>query len=103
MVVKWSDIALKHIAEIYKLYFEKSEVAAEKIFNAIFKEGDKLGNFPEMAQKEQLLAKKKIIYRSLVVQRNFKIVYSVYKNYIHIVDVWDCRQNPKNLKNRIKD
>ncbi len=102
MVVKWSNRSLKHIVDIYKLYLEKSEKAAEKIFNTIFEEGDKLGDFPEMAQREQLLTKKKIVYRSLVVQKHFKIVYSVYENYIHIVDVWDCRQNPKKLKNRIK-
>ena len=102
MVVKWSNRALKHIADIYKLYLEKSEKAAEKIFNTIFEEGDKLGDFPEMAQREQLLAKKKIIYRSLVVQKHFKIVYSIYKNYIHIVDIWDCRRNPRTNRKQIK-
>ncbi len=102
MVVKWSTKALKHLAAIQRLYIEKSEKAANNICDTIFEAGDKLGDFPQMAQKEALLRKRKVEYRSLVVMKHFKIVYSVSGNYIQIVDIWDCRQNPKTNTGNIK-
>lgn len=101
MVVKWSSRALNHASDIYRLYLEKNRTAAEKILNTIIEEGDKLGNFPKIAQKEQLLSEQGILYRSLVVKKNFKIIYSIYKDHVHIVDVWDCRRNPKTNINNI--
>ncbi len=95
MVVIWTEYAIRHLKEIFSSYLLKSEKAAIKIHREIVNSVEPLRNFPEMAQKEHLLAKKKAVYRSLVILKHFKVIYSVSNGNIYIVDIWDCRKNPK--------
>lgn len=103
MVIIWTDYAIAHLKDIFDSYLLKSESAAIKIHQEILSSVKPLKDFPEMAQREQLLAQKETVYRSLVILKHFKVIYSVSKYNIYIVDVWDCRQSPKTNVKKIKE
>ena len=54
-----------------------------------------------MAPIEQELSDFEEEYRSLVVQKHFKIIYFIEHNSIFITAVWDSRQNPQTNVNKI--
>lgn len=58
---------------------------------------------PESYAPESILTNRKHIYRSCRIMNRFKIVYYYAKtsDTVHIVDIWDMRMNPENLKRRI--
>ena len=60
--------------------------------------------FPESVPLEPLLRNKHRIYRRAVLMKNFKVIYVYYptSDTVRIVDIWDARMNPENLKQRIK-
>lgn len=91
----------KRLDGIYDYIRRKSERAAAKLYNNILDEAHKLIAHPQIAAIEPLLDAEAETYRSLVVRRNYKIVYRVEKETIYIIDIWDCRQNPKKLKKRV--
>jgi plasmid stabilization system protein ParE len=51
---------------------------------------------PYIGKIEPLLAERKESYRSLVIHRNFKLIYLVDEpsQIIYIVDMWDVRREP---------
>ena len=63
-----------------------------------------LEKFPESYTPESLLSNRKLFYRSCHIMRRFKIVYYYSKtsDIVRIVDIWDTKQHPENLKKRIK-
>jgi len=62
-----------------------------------------LEKFPESYTPESLLKDRRHCYRSCHIMRRFKIVYYYSKtsDIVRIVDVWDMKQHPDNLKRRI--
>ena len=50
---------------------------------------------PNMGPAEPLLANRPTLYRSIVMNRQNKIVYRVTDDSIEIVDFWDTRREPK--------
>ena len=93
--------ALEDMENIFHYYAEQSESYAVELYNQIIEETEQLQYFPQMAQKEPLLKEFKEDYRSLIVRTIYKIVYFVENETVNIVAVFDCRQNPKKLKNDI--
>lgn len=97
--VTWTDQARHDLEEIFRYYNTLShEVAinyAEEIINA----GNRLEMIPEMGPKEPLLDHLNRNYRYVLVLRRYKLVYLYDNNTCFILMVWDCRRNPKNLKN----
>lgn len=59
---------------------------------------------PERGFPEALLANRACTYRSIIVQKHFKLVYRIMEEEetIHIVDLWDTRREPQKLIKRIK-
>lgn len=98
MKIIWSLEAVSDLDSIYGFYFEKSPLAASNIYNTIVDEVEVLAQFPQIAAVEELLADLPHTFRSLVVLKKYKIVYRVEKSRVIIDKVWDCRQNPDNLK-----
>ena len=50
---------------------------------------------PYLGPVEPLLAKRKEMYRSIVVGTLNKVIYRIIDDHIEIVDLWDCRREPK--------
>ena len=60
--------------------------------------------FPESYTPEPFLAERKRLYRSCHIMQRFKIVYYYAKSsdIVHVVDIWDTKMSPENLKRRIR-
>jgi len=99
MVIEWADRAKWRLRSIFDYY---NLVAGREIATALvtdIKNAVKsLLKFPKMAAVEPYLIEFPQEFRSLVVRRHFKVIYFVTETKIYIVTIWDCRQNPDNLK-----
>ena len=103
MKIFWLELAEEDIESIYQFYAEdKSIKAANKIYNDILDATDSLAVFPQMASIEPDVSDYDEEYRSLVVQKHFKIIYFVECDSIYIAAIWDCRRNPQTNINKIK-
>ena len=104
MKVLWTTFAESQLNDIYDYIQLKNPYAAAEIYNDILDESAMLARFPQMAAIEPLLSEFPEAYRSLVVRRNYKVVYYIdNKTTIYVVAVFDCRQNPEKLKYIIKN
>ena len=101
MDIIWLPLAEEALGNIYRFYMEKSQQAARRIISDILESTQRLSDYPEIAPIEQILDNHPIIFRSLVIRKTYKVVYYAEGNIIYIADVWDCRQNPESLRNRI--
>lgn len=107
-----------HMAQV--IWLKKADALFEKyIFNAFIEYGqatskkwmterirmiDRLENCPSSFPPEPLLNNRKRCYRSCLILGRFKFVYYYLEptDTVFIVDIWDTRMNPDNLKKRIK-
>jgi plasmid stabilization system protein ParE len=98
MKVLWTISAENQLDGIYKYIQIHNSFAAIEIYNDIVDESAMLAHFPQMGVIEPLLSEFLEEYRSLIVRRNYKIVYFIdNETTIYIVAVFDCRQNPEKL------
>ncbi|WP_278035981.1 type II toxin-antitoxin system RelE/ParE family toxin [Flavobacterium nitratireducens] len=98
--IYWTDFSKTQLKEIFKYYKENGSLkVAKNITIAIAKETLKLKKQPTIGQIEELLIDRSNEFRYLV-YKNFKIIYWINKaeKRIEIIDVFDCRQNPINMK-----
>lgn len=102
MRIIWSPSAIKNLDNIFEWLKEKNEKAAINIYNELFDNVEKLKDFPQIAAIEPLLSDFTLEYRSLIVL-NYKVVYTLDDGTIYISAVWDCRQDPRILKSKIKE
>lgn len=95
----WAKSSEKRLDDIYNYYCEKAgSKIARKIVTGVIIETQKLVRNPFMGQKEILLEDRSEIYRYLLCG-NYKVIYYVeeQKNLIHVMDIFDTRQNPQKL------
>lgn len=98
IVLLWSDNAKDDLKEIYQYYKLKAcKQIADKITNAIVEKTIILKNNERIGQNEELFSDKYQEIRYLV-EGNYKIVYLIENDFIIISTIFDCRQNPKKLK-----
>ena len=98
IVVLWSDSAIDELQEIYDYFkLKANKKIADKISNAIIDKTIMLEENPRMGQREEILKHKYDEIRYLV-EGNYKIVYLIIDKIVTIATVFDCRQNPKKLK-----
>lgn len=100
--VTWTRAALSSLDEIYEYYLETSETVAENMVNKLYFSDKPLRTFPYAGSIEPLLKNRKMVYRSLVVERHFKLIYCVENGDVFIMSVWDTRRNPDFLSRMIK-
>lgn len=94
----WTDNAISNLEDIFDHYKHKVSVEiAKKITAQIFNKTLLLERNPGIGQKEELLSDRENDYRYLVVG-NYKVIYWIEEHLIKISSVFDCRQNPKKLK-----
>ncbi|GHT42915.1 hypothetical protein AGMMS49965_15520 [Bacteroidia bacterium] len=102
MVINWTDRAKQHLRDIYDYYADVAgDNIAGKLAADISNAARPLATFPEMAAREPALIDYPQVFRSLIVRKRYKIIYFVENEIVHIVAVWDCRQNPDKLKGRV--
>lgn len=100
LIVYWTQLAENKLEDIFGYYQMKAgQRVAQKLVNGIVNTTIDLGKNPFVGQKESLLTSRTQGFRYLV-YKNFKIIYWINEEYarIEIANVFDCRQNPKSLK-----
>jgi len=100
MRIEFSENAVEALKEIYNFLYSKNERAATVIRNSILNEIKRLLVFPQMASIEPILKEESEMFRSLVIEPYYKVVYYVDRETIIVVDIWDCRQDPEKLRKR---
>ena len=96
MIIRWSYKAQKQQDAVADYIFgEFGESALLKFYQKIDKEEEELIEFPELGKIEPLLAHRKKVYRSIVLTKKNKLVYTIDKDCICVHALWDTRREPK--------
>lgn len=103
MVINFQEKAEQRLKEIYSYYKLRSKKVADELLADIYNSVYPLGNFPQMGVLEPILSDLPVNFRSFVVRDNYKIVYFIdeEKEIVNIATIWDCRQNPKKMKEEV--
>ena len=97
--VFWTDTAIERLEDIFDYYKTKASIKiAKNIVSLIIESTIHLETQPLIGHIEELLKDRKNEYR-YVVSGNYKIIYWAEDSNVKIATVFDCRQNPKKLKN----
>ena len=103
MIIRWSYKAQKQQDAVADYIFgEFGGLALRKFYQKIDKVEAELVEFPEMGKVEPLLADRKKVYRSIVLTKKNKLVYSVDKDCICVHALWNTRREPKAQASRLK-
>lgn len=102
MKIKFLIAAEEHLEYIYNSIETKSVLAATNLFNDILDEIEILKDFPKIVPIEPALRDELKEFRSLVIRHNYKVIYYFEESTIYIAAIWDCRQNPKSNKKKIR-
>ena len=96
--IKWHSNAREHLRKIFDYYYDNvSDEVAYSILGSVLKAVQGLERVPRKGALELLLEGRKYEYRRLVVRKNYKVIYFLVGDEVHIVAIWDVRQNPKTL------
>ncbi len=103
MQVRWSKKGKYKLASAVEQCREMfGDRVAERFLRRITEDEICLAAHPHLGKVEPLLAHKKIVYRSLVVHKHYKIVYYIAGSVIRIINFWDTRREPAALVRHIK-
>lgn len=100
--IAWSDNAIALLDNIYNYYRKKSPAAAIRLYNTLLESAEPLRVFPQGGPIEPLLKGYDSEFRYLVVEKHYKLIYTVTEELIEIHAVWDCRQEGWRLKEMFK-
>ena len=100
--IAWSFNAIALLDNIYDFYKTKSQTAAISLFNKLVNSAEPLKTFPFAGPIEPLLEEYEGCFRSLVVEKHYKLIYTVREELIEIHAIWDCRQEGWRLKEMFK-
>lgn len=105
MNIVWADDAKACLKEIILYGVDNWGLkVANQFHDNLIKIEQRLALNPELGHPELLLAERTFIYRSILIQKNFKLIYRIVreKDSLLIVDIWDTRREPNRLKDRIR-
>lgn len=101
--VRWSRIAQNRKDELLTYgYKEFGRKSSTKLNNKIRDYAECLRDNPYMGKIEPLLEDSPRAYRSITIHKHYKLIYYIDGETVYITDVWDTRQEPKQLKNRLE-
>lgn len=104
MQVIWRKIAREELRDVLR-YGQKNfgQDAMQSFYGQINRCELLLTSNPFMGPIESSFADRKMVYRSLVVHKHYKLIYWVdeKKGVIYIADLWDTRREPAMLTGRI--
>ena len=102
MTIHWSHQAQQQQDQAAEyIYTEFGAKAVIDFYRRIDKIETELMTFTEMGVIEPLLVNRSRLYRSVVVHRLNKLVYTIESDHIQVVALWDTRREPKSLVNDI--
>ena len=96
--IAWSDNAITLLDEIYNFYCKKSKSAAIRLHTRLLDSTEPLKTFPQAGPLESLLSEFSENYHSFVVEKHYKLIYTISPDLIEIHAIWDCRQDDWKLK-----
>lgn len=103
MQVKWSDNALEELSLILEygaLAF--GERAAERLYGMLLENEARLATNPYIGKLEPLLKERPQGFRSLVVHKNYKLIYYIEDETVYIATLFDNRRNPAVMTDHLK-
>ena len=77
IIIKWLPQAITLLDNIYRFYSEKSQTAAIRLYNRLLDSAEPLRIFPQAGPIEPLLKGYDCEFRSLVVEKHYKLIYTV--------------------------
>lgn len=102
MKIFLQPLANEDLDNIYNYYREekKSLKAANDIINDILDELENLPYFLSIVSIHPIYEERGVNFLSVVVnkRRNYKIIFYIKNEIINVTTIWDCRRNPKALK-----
>lgn len=102
MKVIWTKYAYGSLSDIYKYYKQNVNIpVANKIRDQLLYSTKQLEKYPLSGPIEKLLMKLNQEHR-FIIRGNYKIIYKILNSTIYITDVFDTRQDPKELNIRNK-
>lgn len=103
MIIRWSYKAQKQQDAVADYIFEEFGVLAlRKFYQKIDQIEAELVEFPELGKLEPLLAHRKKVYRSIVLTKKNKLIYTIDKDFICVHALWDTRREPKSQASKLK-
>ncbi len=96
--LNWSEWARRDMEETFRFNNALSPKMAIACSEELIKAGDRLRQMPEMGSVEPALEHLNRNYRYVPVLRRYKLVYLYENGVCSILMIWDCRQNPIQLK-----
>ena len=103
MIIRWSYKAQKQQdAAADYIFKEFGTLALREFYKKIDKIEADLVEFPEMGKIEPLLKHRKKVYRSIVLTKKNKLVYTIDKDCICVHALWDTRREPKSQADKLK-
>ncbi len=102
--IKWTIKADRLFEKyVFNAFLEYGTKTSKKWMQERIEFANRVAKHPESYTPEPLLSERKHIYRSCHIMQRFKIVYYYAKSsgIVHVVDIWDTKMNPENLKQRI--
>lgn len=101
--VVWTASARNELALIYQYLLDNTSVSIALNLIQDILDVSQLEQFPQSGTIENNLAKLPGEYRCLIRGRNnYKIIYRIDGDIVYIVDIFDCRKDPEQMKDRIK-
>ena len=96
--LKWLPQAITLFENIYDYYSKRSECSAVRLYNRIIDSADLLKTFPHAGPLEPSLKDFPQNFHSFVVEKHYKLIYTISPDLIEIHAIWDCRQDDWKLK-----
>ena len=99
--IVWTEFAILELQNIY--YYHKinaSAQVAERIKKSILESVTNLQKHYQMGQLEENLISLEKQHR-YIVEQNYKIIYYHESKTIFITDIFDCRQNPQKMMQKV--
>ena len=102
--INWSKRAERSYGKIIDYIAEEfGKTRARKYVASVYSEVNRLIANPKLGQVEPLLDGARYEFRRLVIGNLTKVIYRIADDRIEIADVWDTRQDPKELTSRFVD
>lgn len=102
MRVIWTKYAYGSLLDIYKYYKQNVNIhVADKIRDQLLYSTKQLERYQLSGPIENNLIELNQDHR-YIIRGNYKIIYKILNSNIYITDVFDTRQDPKELKFRNK-
>ncbi len=94
LLIQWSELALRDRREIFSFWNQhnKSNQYSKRLQVLIKLSLEILRENPEIGPKLEIGET-----RYVMIERHFKLIYTVRGNRIFILRFWDTRQDPSNL------